>query len=64
MSLSLLPLLLHHDDVPPTARAALRATCGADADQRRAQLELAARVLCRETDLDCAEARELVGLTP
>jgi len=67
MSLSLLPLLIHHEAVPAIARTALRATCGAaSADERRAHLETAARALCREAhlDLDCADARELVGLTP
>jgi hypothetical protein len=62
MSLSLLPLLLFEEDVPATARAALRKASFAPATQRRAHLELAARVLSREADLDCAEARELVGL--
>lgn len=64
MKLSLLPLLIHHDEVPAAARAALRALdrAGGGDDERRAHLETAARALCRETELDCADARELVGL--
>lgn len=62
MSLSLLPLLLVEDDVPVTARAALRAADRAPAGERRAHLERAARALYRDAQLDCADARELVGL--
>ena len=62
MSFSMLPLLLHEEDVPATARAELRRASFAPASQRRVHLEAAARALSREADLDCAEARELVGL--
>ncbi len=63
MSLSLLPLLIHSDDVPASARDALRAASAMPAHQRRPHLEAAARALHHEFALDCADARELVGLT-
>jgi len=62
MTFSLLPLLLYEDDVPPTARAALREARSAPASKRRALLETAAQALNREAQLDCDDARELVGL--
>jgi len=62
MTMSLLPLLLYDADVPATARAALRRANLAPASERRAYLEVAARELSREAELDCADARELVGL--
>jgi hypothetical protein len=62
MTFSLLPLLLHEVDVPATARVALRRATLAPAEQRRVYLELAARSLTRDADLDCEDARELVGL--
>ena len=58
MSLSLLPLLLHEEDVPAAARAALREAVRAPALERRAHLEAAARALYREADLECADARD------
>jgi hypothetical protein len=62
MTFSLLPLLLYEDDVPATARAALREARSAPASKRRALLETAAQALYREAQLDCDDARELVGL--
>jgi hypothetical protein len=62
MSLSLLPLLVVEEDVPVSARAALREASRASDSERRTHLETAARALYREADLDCADARELVGL--
>jgi len=62
MSLSLAPLLIYDDDVPASARAALREADLAPAEERQAHLEAAARALYREAQLDCADARELVGL--
>ena len=62
MSLSVTPLLLHSDDVPAAAREALRDALAAPAAQRESHLELAARALYREADLECRDARELVGL--
>ena len=62
MSFSLVPLLLHDDDVPETVRAALRDADHAPAGERQAHLEAAALALFRDAHLECAEARELVGL--
>ena len=63
MSLSLLPLLMFEDDVPASARAALREANLAPEEERQVHLEAAARALYREAQLDCADARELVGLS-
>jgi hypothetical protein len=62
MSLSLVSLLMYEEDVPATVRTALREATAAPADQRPALLEVAARALYRDAQLDCADARELVGL--
>ncbi len=62
-SLSVAPLLLHSEGVPEAARVALREAYTAPASLRRPLLEAAARALYREAHLDCADARELVGLT-
>ena len=62
MTLSLLPLLLVEEDVPASARAALREASRMPEEARRAHLEAAARSLYAEAHLDCADARELVGL--
>jgi hypothetical protein len=63
MSFSVAPLLLHSDQVPATARHALRAAYAAPIEERSPHLESAARILHRELDLDCVDARELVGLS-
>jgi hypothetical protein len=56
------PLLLLSPDVPARAKDALRlATRASPADRERLFLH-AARELASSTDLDCAEARDLVGL--
>ena len=60
--ISLLPILLYSDEVPESARDALLAATAAPAGEQRPHLEAAARALYRETLLDCADARELVGL--
>jgi hypothetical protein len=62
MSLSLTSLLLHSNDVPADARAALRDASSASDAERISLLESAARILYREVDLECSEVRELVGL--
>jgi MFS family permease len=54
--------LVHEPDVPVIARTALRRASVAPARMRRAYLELAARSLSRDAQLDCDDARELVGL--
>ena len=55
-------LLLVEEDVPATARLALRKANLAPADQRNAFLREAATALYRDAHLDCDDARELVGL--
>ena len=62
MSFSLLPLLIFEEDVPPVARAALREARLAPPEQRATLLATAAQALYRDANLDCADARELVGL--
>jgi hypothetical protein len=62
MSLSMAPLLIHSEQVPAEARDAIRAAYEAPSEHRGPKLEFAARVLYRETDLECSDARELVGL--
>lgn len=55
-------LLLHSEDVPVTARAALASAHEAPADERCENLLEAAAILHREVGLDCPDALELVGL--
>ena len=55
-------LLLVEEDVPATVRVALRAASRAPARERRLHLKAAARALNLEAHLDCADAKELVGL--
>ena len=62
MPFSLAPLLLHNEAVPLLAREALRAAHLAGPQEREVKLEEAARILYRETELECSDARELVGL--
>jgi hypothetical protein len=63
MSFSLASLLVFEEDVPASARRALFAAIHAPASERLGHLEAAARALSHETQLDCSDARELVGLT-
>lgn len=60
MSFSMVPLLAHSPHVPE--KGALRAALGSSPGQRRHLLETAVRILHRESNVDCADARELVGL--
>ncbi len=63
-SLSLAPLLLHTDGVPDGVRDALRSAFASDReDEREAHLVSAARVFARETNLECVDIKELVGLS-
>lgn len=64
MVFSMASLLIHSEAVPTEARAALVAATREPPERREAALESAARILYRETDLDCGEARDLVGLPP
>ncbi len=63
MSFSMLPILIYSEQVPAASRSALRAAYGAPPDRRAELLERAVRMLHRETGLDCAEVRELVGMS-
>jgi len=62
MGLNLSELLIHSEAVPRRARDALRAANLGPPEQRKAELESAARILLRETDLDWRDARDLLGL--
>ena len=62
MSYDVTSLLMHSDDVPLAVKAAITASRSAGPSEREAHLRSAARELVRSVDLDCSEARELVGL--
>lgn len=60
--LSMAPLLMHSSDVPAPVREALIAAYAGDPDERDERLVFAARMMARETELECADVRELLGL--
>lgn len=62
MSFSLVPLLLHSPDLPANVREALLAAHVSEPEEREDRLVAAARLMHRETQLECADVRELVGL--
>ena len=62
MSMSMASLLMHSEQVPGEVRDAIRAAYEIPVDQRGAGLQSAARILHRETGLECRDVRELVGL--
>ena len=62
MAFDLSPLLIHSESVPPEAREQLKNASLAAPPDRAAALEAVARTLYRAAELDCADARELVGL--
>jgi len=62
MSFSLLNLLLHEEDLPTSALEALRRATAAPTADRPRHLHAAARALFEDAQLDCEDARELVGL--
>ena len=64
MAISMMPLLIHSPAVPLAVRAALKAAAHSPPEQRRAELEVAARLLYRDGALDCRDVRDLIGLTP
>ena len=64
MAISMMPLLIHSPAVSPAVREALKAADASPPDQRRGELELAARLLYNEVALDCRDVRDLIGLTP
>jgi hypothetical protein len=57
-------LLIHSDGVPRAARLQLKAALDAPEGSRAEKLLSAARILHRETELECDEVRELVDLAP
>ena len=63
MGFSVAPLLMASESVPAVAHSALRAAYNKPISEQQPRLETAARILHRELDLDCSDARELVGLT-
>jgi hypothetical protein len=63
MSYTLVPLLMHSEQVPPSARDALKAAYAVGPDERAEMLHSAARILRDETGLECRDVLELVGLT-
>ena len=62
MSFKMASLLVHSDDVPPSAREALKAAHEGGADNRVQLLEAAARILHDEVGIGCSDALELVDL--
>jgi hypothetical protein len=64
MSLSMMPILIHSEAVSAEVRAVLKAAHASPPERRRAELEVAARLLHGEARLDCRDVRELVGLGP
>ena len=55
-------ILIHSVHVPAEARAALRAARDARPEHRDDLLVAAARIIRAETELPCADVRELVDL--
>ena len=62
MSFSIAPLLLHLPDLPSAVHDELRAAYAKSPGQRDGHLMEAARIIHAELDLECRDARELVGL--
>lgn len=59
--MSLAPLLMHSEMVPPSAREALR-EASTRPEQQKELLTTAAKILYAETGLPCEDVLELVGL--
>lgn len=59
---SMAHILAHSPHVPQAARHALQEAVTASPDTRTELLESAARILYRESGLECRDVRELVGL--
>ena len=60
--MSMAPILMHSEQVPASARDALREASSAPPASREALLTAAAKILHAETGLPCADVLELVGL--
>jgi hypothetical protein len=58
------PILMHSTEVSSDVRDALRAASESEPEVRAGLLEQAARILARESELECSDVRELVGLPP
>jgi len=57
------PLLIHSVHVPDGAKASLRAALETESEAEAGpHLAAAARIIYAETDLECTDVRELVGL--
>jgi hypothetical protein len=57
------PLLIHSAHVSADAKSALRAALATSSDvEAEEHLVSAAKIIYAETDLDCSDVRELVGL--
>lgn len=63
MSLSMVPLLAHSDSIPPQSREAFARAMKASPTERPQLLEIAAKTLWRQTELPCADIRDLIGDT-
>ena len=61
MSFSMAPLLMHDTDLPAAIREQLRAAY-LEPERRDDHLVTAARLMHQELELECSDARELVGL--
>lgn len=64
MTFSIARLLLHSNSVSQEVRDALKSAFDAAPEHRNAGLEQASQLLYAGTDLECSDARELVGLSP
>jgi hypothetical protein len=62
MSLSMTSLLIHSVDLSSDVREALRAANDSEPDVRDLLLQQAAKMIYRETELECSDVRELIGL--
>lgn len=62
MSFSMTPLLMHSPDLSISVREALAAAYNADPEDRAEHLQLAAQLLRHETQLECSDVKELIGM--
>lgn len=61
--LSMAPLLLHSTDISLDVREVLRSAISAEPNERESRLQTAAVLLHQELELECADIRELIGLS-
>jgi hypothetical protein len=60
---SMLPLLVHSEDLSDDLRETFRLAMAAPPEERKSQLELAARALFLEAGtLECSDVKALLGL--